>query len=70
MAGIACLSMLVPAGTAGAHRNVCHMHHACPSDHATYRWHGLLCVKPTSPKNDGSFHKRVRQGGLPYLCKR
>jgi hypothetical protein len=56
--------------SAGAHRNICHTHHACPSDHATYRWNGQLCVKPSSPENDGSFPKRVRYGGLPYLCKR
>jgi hypothetical protein len=35
------------------HRHTCHIHHVCPSDHATYRWgpRRLLCVKPTSDKD-------------------
>jgi hypothetical protein len=61
------LSIAVPAG---AHRSGCHSHHTCPSDHATYRWHGLLCVKPTADERNSSFRKRVRYGGHTYYCKR
>jgi hypothetical protein len=53
-----------------SHRHGCHRWHSCPSDHATYRWRGMLCVKPSSPKNDGSFKRKVRYGGLTYHCKR
>lgn len=59
-----------PPDRAQAHRSRCHQRHICPSDHATYRWHGLLCVKPSADENDGSFHKRVRHGGRTYYCKR
>lgn len=69
VAGSLTVVSLVPASPASAHRNACHLHHTCPSDHATYRWNGRLCVKPSSPKNDGTFRKRVRYAGLPYLCK-
>jgi hypothetical protein len=34
---------LGPAG-ASAHRDPCHLHHTCPSDHHTYAWRGLLCT--------------------------
>ena len=61
---------VVPSATAVAHRSGCHSHHSCPSDHATYRWRGQLCVKPSADENDGSFHKRVTYQGLPYRCKR
>ncbi len=69
VAGCLSAATLVPAGTASAHRNGCHPHYTCPSDHATYRWRGKLCVKPSSPKNGGTFRKKVRYAGLPYLCK-
>jgi hypothetical protein len=63
---------------ASAHRNICHLHHACPSDHATYRWSGRaggrygrwLCVKPTSPKRNSTFRIKVRYAGLTYWRKR
>jgi hypothetical protein len=53
-----------------AHRSGCHRHHTCPSDHATYRWRGLRCVKPSSPKRTSRFTKRVRYGGRTYYCRR
>jgi len=37
-----------PASATAEHRARCHQHHSCPSDHATYRWRGLLCVAPYS----------------------
>ena len=58
------------AGPASAHRSWCHSRHDCPSDHATYRWHGLLCVKPSADERTSSFKKRVRYGGRTYYCKR
>ncbi len=54
---------------ASAHRSGCHGAHSCPSDHATYRWHGRLCVKPGAPEDDGSFRRRVTYAGLPYRCR-
>lgn len=55
---------------ASAHRHGCHPAHTCPSDHATYRWRGMLCVKPTSDKRNATFRKRVVHAGLTYYCKR
>jgi hypothetical protein len=69
VAGSLSVATLVSASPASAHRDSCHTHHVCPSDHATYRWKGRLCVKPSSEKNDGTFRKKVRYAGLPYLCK-
>ena len=69
VAGSLSVATLVSASPASAHRDGCHLHHVCPSDHATYRWNGRLCVKPSSPKNDGTFRKKVRYAGLSYLCK-
>jgi hypothetical protein len=48
----------------------CHRWHSCPSDHATYRWRGLLCVAPYSDKRSASFKRRVRYEGRMYYCKR
>jgi hypothetical protein len=56
--------------SANAHRSGCHRWHTCPSDHATYRWRGLLCVKPTSDKRNSTFTRRVKYAGLNYYCKR
>jgi hypothetical protein len=58
------------AAPASAHRSGCHRWHTCPSDHATYRWHGLLCVKSTADERDSTFRKRVVYQGLVYYCKR
>ncbi len=57
------------APTATAHRSGCHRAHACPSDHATYKWKGKLCVKPSSDKRTSAFKKKVRYAGLTYYCK-
>jgi len=72
---LAVLVLGAAAGAAGsspasAHRDPCHPQHACPSDHASYRWRGMLCVKPTSDKRTPSFRKRVVYDGRTYLCKR
>jgi hypothetical protein len=56
--------------TASAHRHGCHRWHSCPSDHATYRWQGLLCVAPYSDARSSSFKRRVRYSGRTYYCKR
>lgn len=61
-------ALTVPA-VAPAHRSGCHGKHTCPSDHATYKWQGKKCVKPSSDKRDGSFKKKVRYDGLTYYCK-
>jgi hypothetical protein len=56
--------------TSARHRSRCHQNHTCPSDHATYRWRGLLCVKPTSDKRNSTFKRRVVYAGRTYYCKR
>lgn len=78
MRGLLLLLVLVVAALAAgsaspvaeAHRSGCHRWHSCPSDHATYRWRGLLCVAPYADENDGSFRRRVVYDGRTYLCKR
>jgi hypothetical protein len=70
---VACAAALLFAGAGApvtsAHRSGCHSHHVCPSDHATYKWNGKLCVKPTSSKRTSAFKKKVRHQGLTYYCK-
>jgi hypothetical protein len=61
-------TLTVPA-VAPAHRSGCHGAHSCPSDHATYKWRGKLCVKPSSDKRTKAFKTRVRYAGLTYYCK-
>ncbi len=61
-------ALTIPA-VAPAHRSGCHGHHSCPSDHATYKWRGKLCVKPSSDKRTSAFRHKVRYGGLTYYCK-
>lgn len=67
---IVVLVSLKTAGPASAHRSWCHAKHECPSDHATYRWRGLLCVSPNARERDSSFTQRVRFQGRTYYCKR
>jgi hypothetical protein len=55
---------------ASAHRSGCHRWHTCPSDHATYRWRGLLCVAPYSDKRNRTFRRKVVYQGRTYWCKR
>jgi hypothetical protein len=61
-------AVLVPA-TATAHRSWCHSGHSCPSDHATYKWRGKLCVKPAAPERSSAFKKKVSYAGRTYYCK-
>lgn len=65
----AAFGLAVAPTIAPAHRNSCHTARACPSDHATYKWRGKLCVKPTSDKRTSAFKYKVRYGGLTYFCK-
>lgn len=58
------------ADPASAHRSGCHRWHTCPSDHATYRWRGWLCVAPYSDKRNSTFRRRVVYAGRTYYCKR
>jgi hypothetical protein len=60
----------ISADSANAHRSRCHQAHTCPSDHATYRWRGLLCVAPYSDKRNSTFKRRVVHAGRTYWCKR
>ena len=55
---------------ANAHRSGCHRWHSCPSDHATYRWRGLLCVAPYADERNSTFRRRVVYQGRTYYCKR
>lgn len=72
LALLAVFVTLMAVSSASAHRSRCHQSHACPSDHATYRWGSqrLLCVKPTSDERTARFKIRVRYGGLIYWCRR
>lgn len=58
------------AAPSSAHRSGCHSHHVCPSDHATYSWHGWWCVSPASGESRYGFPHRVRYGGRTYYCRR
>jgi hypothetical protein len=58
------------ASPAAAHRSGCHRWHTCPSDHATYRWRGLLCVQPSADERNSTFRKRIVYLGRTYYCKR
>jgi hypothetical protein len=55
IAAVAALAMSVSLGASAApahvsasavptHRSGCHTKHTCPSEHASYRWQGLLCL--------------------------
>lgn len=70
---VVCVAGAVLAGAGApaaiAHRSGCHSKRTCPSDHATYKWQGKLCVKPSSEKRTSAFNKKVRHGGLTYYCK-
>jgi len=68
LAAALALAVSAPPG-ASAHRSGCHPKKECPSDHATYKWRGKLCVKPTSDKRNGSFKTKIRYAGLTYYCK-
>jgi len=69
LAAIAVLAVISPAPSSG-HRSGCHRWHTCPSDHATYRWHGWLCVSPASGESRYGYPHRVRYGGRTYYCRR
>ncbi len=58
------------AGLQPNHRSGCHRWHTCPSDHATYRWRGWLCVAPYADERNSSFSHRVRYQGRTYYCRR
>jgi hypothetical protein len=72
--GAAALVVVLTAIGSGSaatnHRSGCHIRHECPSDHATYRWRGLLCVKPTSDERTSAFKRRVVYGGKTYFCRK
>lgn len=55
------------APVANAHRNGCHPDKSCPSDRATYKWRGVLCVKKAN--RTATYKVRVRHGGIVYYCK-
>jgi hypothetical protein len=58
------------ADTASAHRSGCHRWHTCPSDHATYRWRGWLCVAPYADERNATFRRRITYLGRTYWCRR
>ena len=65
-----CGLALLPAENAAAHRNACHRARSCPSDHATYRWRGLLCVSPKAPERTSEFSLIYVYARHVYYCKR
>lgn len=64
------LAVVTPASGGNSHRNVCHTRHTCPSDHASYRWTGWLCVAKTADERTAAFKKRVVYQGRVYFCRR
>jgi hypothetical protein len=67
---LSAIGSLAATGPATAHRSGCHRWHSCPSDHATYRWRGMLCVAPASGESGYGYPKKVRYDGRTYYCKR
>lgn len=63
-----CAAAIPPA--ADAHRSGCHSKHECPSDHATYKWKGKWCVKPSSDQREAKHKKKIRYDGKTYYCTR
>jgi hypothetical protein len=55
---------------AAAHGDPCHRARTCPSDHAKYRWHGLLCVSPKARERSASFRLMYVHATYVYFCKR
>lgn len=66
---VAAVVALTAAADVAAHSNPCHMRHACPSDHHTYRWgpKKLLCTSYAAErrKKDSIV---VTVGGRRYWC--
>lgn len=60
VAAAAITPALIAPAVAPAHHSRCHGAHSCPSDHATYKWRGKLCVKPSSDKRTSAFRKKIR----------
>jgi hypothetical protein len=67
---LVCASVAVIPASAQGHRSGCHRWHSCPSDHATYRWNGLLCISHASGDYRSGFHKRVVYQGRVHYCHR
>jgi hypothetical protein len=61
--------LALSAPGAAAHRDPCHTHHNCPSDHHTYTWQGLSCTSYAAERaqNDKTT---VVVGGRRYWCHR
>ena len=55
---------------AHAHRDPCHRLRTCPSDHARYRWRGLLCVSPDAAERTSAFRTVYVHKTYVYYCKR
>jgi hypothetical protein len=65
-AALAALVLVLVPG-AGAHRDPCHLRHACPSDHHTYAWRGLECTSYANERLPTDT-RRVVYGGRAYWC--
>jgi len=71
VAGLAVVMALIPtAGATPMHSSPCHVKHTCPSDHASYRWNGWLCVKPTADERTARFKTKKVVAGRTDWCKR
>jgi hypothetical protein len=73
LAAVVCLTIAVLAfapSEAAAHKDRCHHARTCPSDHANYRWHGLLCVGPNARERNSSFRLMYVHVTYVYYCKR
>jgi hypothetical protein len=58
------------SGVSAAHRSGCHGAHSCPSDHATYRWRGWLCISHASGDYRSGFKHKIRYAGRTYFCRK
>jgi hypothetical protein len=52
-----------------AHRDPCHLSHACPSDHHTYAWNGLSCTSYPDERLASDTITEVVEGRT-YWCHR
>ncbi len=61
------VALALGAAGASAHRDPCHLAHACPSDHHTYPWRCLLCTSYPDERVPSDTRKVVFDGRT-YWC--
>src|SRR5438876_11424157 len=66
---VAAAALAGGAVSAPAHRDPCHLQHACPSDRHTYPWRGLLCTSYADERLAADRRTVVYEGRV-YWCHR